>query len=145
MPSSPPCSWCSPTRNGATGPDYHPFEETYFFLEGEAEATFDGKPVVLGAGDIAWAGVGLPALLPQPWRWAAPVAGDPGAAAAAAVLLPVRSRLGLPTRGARMTQSLLIVGGTHGIGKEIARLYAGQGWSVVLTGRDGFSCQVGGQ
>jgi mannose-6-phosphate isomerase-like protein (cupin superfamily) len=43
---------------GATGPHDHPFEETYFFLEGQAEATFDGKPVVLGAGDIAWAGVG---------------------------------------------------------------------------------------
>ena len=37
-----------------------------------------------------------------------------------------------------MTQpALLIVGGTHGIGKEIARHYAKQGWSVVLTGRDG--------
>jgi NAD(P)-dependent dehydrogenase (short-subunit alcohol dehydrogenase family) len=36
-----------------------------------------------------------------------------------------------------MTQpALLIVGGTRGIGKEIARWYAGQGWSVVLTGRD---------
>ena len=46
--------------NGATGPHDHPFEETYFFLEGQAEATFDGKPVVLGAGDIAWAGVGCP-------------------------------------------------------------------------------------
>ncbi len=46
--------------DGATGPHDHPFEETYFFLEGEAEATFDGKPVVLGAGDIAWAGVGCP-------------------------------------------------------------------------------------
>ncbi len=44
--------------DGATGPHDHPFEETYYFLEGEAEATFDGKPVVLGAGDIAWAGVG---------------------------------------------------------------------------------------
>jgi NAD(P)-dependent dehydrogenase (short-subunit alcohol dehydrogenase family) len=33
--------------------------------------------------------------------------------------------------------SLLIVSGTAGIGKEIARYYAGQGWSVVLTGRDG--------
>ena len=33
--------------------------------------------------------------------------------------------------------ALLIVGGTHGIGKEIARHYAKQGWSVVLTGRDG--------
>jgi NAD(P)-dependent dehydrogenase (short-subunit alcohol dehydrogenase family) len=37
-----------------------------------------------------------------------------------------------------MTQpALLIVGGTHGMGKEIARHYAKQGWSVVLTGRDG--------
>ncbi len=36
-----------------------------------------------------------------------------------------------------MTQSsLLIVGGTHGIGTEIARHYAEQGWSVVLAGRD---------
>jgi NAD(P)-dependent dehydrogenase (short-subunit alcohol dehydrogenase family) len=31
---------------------------------------------------------------------------------------------------------LLIIGATQGIGKEIARRYAGQGWSVVLTGRD---------
>jgi len=46
--------------DGATGPHDHPFEETYFFLEGQAEATFDGEPVVLGAGDIAWAGVGCP-------------------------------------------------------------------------------------
>ena len=44
--------------DGATGPHDHPFEETYFFLEGQAEATFDGKPVVVSAGDIAWAGVG---------------------------------------------------------------------------------------
>jgi NAD(P)-dependent dehydrogenase (short-subunit alcohol dehydrogenase family) len=33
--------------------------------------------------------------------------------------------------------SLLIVSGTQGIGKELARHYAGQGWSVVLAGRDG--------
>ncbi|HEY6684465.1 MAG TPA: cupin domain-containing protein [Propionibacteriaceae bacterium] len=46
--------------DGATGPHDHPFEETYFFLQGQAEATFDGKTVVLGAGDIAWAGVGCP-------------------------------------------------------------------------------------
>jgi NAD(P)-dependent dehydrogenase (short-subunit alcohol dehydrogenase family) len=31
---------------------------------------------------------------------------------------------------------LLIIGATQGIGKEIARRYAGEGWSVVLTGRD---------
>jgi NAD(P)-dependent dehydrogenase (short-subunit alcohol dehydrogenase family) len=32
--------------------------------------------------------------------------------------------------------ALLIVSGTQGIGLEIARHYAGQGWSVVLTSRD---------
>ena len=32
--------------------------------------------------------------------------------------------------------SLLIVSGTQGIGLEIARRYAGEGWSVVLAGRD---------
>lgn len=33
--------------------------------------------------------------------------------------------------------ALLIVGGTHGIGLEIARRYAAQGWSIVVAGRDG--------
>jgi quercetin dioxygenase-like cupin family protein len=43
---------------GVAGPHDHPFEETYLFLEGEVEATFDGQPYRLGAGDVAWAGVG---------------------------------------------------------------------------------------
>ncbi|HEY7226330.1 MAG TPA: cupin domain-containing protein [Micromonosporaceae bacterium] len=36
----------------------HPFEETYLFLEGEAEAVFDGQSYHLKAGDAAWAGAG---------------------------------------------------------------------------------------
>lgn len=45
--------------------------------------------------------------------------------------------------------SLLIAGGTRGIGTEIARHYAERGWSVVLTGRDGshaksVAAEVGG-
>ena len=36
-----------------------------------------------------------------------------------------------------MTPSLLVVSGTQGIGLEIARRYAGEGWSVVVAGRDG--------
>jgi NAD(P)-dependent dehydrogenase (short-subunit alcohol dehydrogenase family) len=45
--------------------------------------------------------------------------------------------------------ALLIVGGTHGIGLEIARRYAGQGWSVVVAGRDGshaksMAAEIGG-
>jgi NAD(P)-dependent dehydrogenase (short-subunit alcohol dehydrogenase family) len=32
--------------------------------------------------------------------------------------------------------TLLLVGGTAGIGQEVCRRYAAEGWSVVLTGRD---------
>ncbi|MFI5293003.1 MAG: SDR family NAD(P)-dependent oxidoreductase [Candidatus Limnocylindrales bacterium] len=44
---------------------------------------------------------------------------------------------------------LLVVGGTSGIGLEIVRHYAGQGWSVVLTSRDAdrataIAAEVGG-
>jgi len=38
--------------------------------------------------------------------------------------------------------ALLIVGGTRGIGKEIARYYAEQGWSIVLTGRHASHAQL---
>ena len=37
----------------------------------------------------------------------------------------------MPDRG-----SVVVVGGTHGIGYEIARYYAGRGRPVVVTGRD---------
>lgn len=45
--------------------------------------------------------------------------------------------------------TMLIVGGTHGIGLEIARRYAGEGWSVVVAGRDGshaksMAAEIGG-
>jgi quercetin dioxygenase-like cupin family protein len=43
---------------GVAGPHDHPFEEVYLFLEGEAEAIFDGQTYRLGAGDAAFAGVG---------------------------------------------------------------------------------------
>jgi NAD(P)-dependent dehydrogenase (short-subunit alcohol dehydrogenase family) len=33
--------------------------------------------------------------------------------------------------------ALLVVSGTAGIGLDIARRYAGEGWSVILAGRDG--------
>ena len=44
--------------DGVAGAHDHPFEETYYFLEGQAEATFDGERYPLGPGDVAWAGVG---------------------------------------------------------------------------------------
>jgi quercetin dioxygenase-like cupin family protein len=44
--------------DGVAGSHDHPFEETYLFLEGEGEATFDGYTYRLGPGDAAFAGVG---------------------------------------------------------------------------------------
>jgi quercetin dioxygenase-like cupin family protein len=44
--------------DGVAGRHDHPFEETYLFLEGEAEAEFDGQTYRLGPGDVAFAAVG---------------------------------------------------------------------------------------
>ncbi|MGH3683327.1 MAG: cupin domain-containing protein, partial [Natronosporangium sp.] len=44
--------------DGVAGPHDHPFEESYLFLAGQAEATFDGTVYQLGPGDLAFAGVG---------------------------------------------------------------------------------------
>lgn len=59
--------------DGVAGAHDHPFEETYYFLEGRAEATLDGTRYELGPGDIAWAGVGsmhgFRNLTDGPLRW----------------------------------------------------------------------------
>jgi mannose-6-phosphate isomerase-like protein (cupin superfamily) len=43
---------------GVAGPHDHPFEETYYFLDGEGEAVFDGEVYRMRPGDVAFAGVG---------------------------------------------------------------------------------------
>ena len=43
---------------GAAHAHDHPFEEAYFFLDGEIEAELDGKAYTLRAGDVVFAGVG---------------------------------------------------------------------------------------
>jgi quercetin dioxygenase-like cupin family protein len=42
---------------GAAQAHSHPFEETYFFLEGEVQAELDGVAYTLRAGDVVFAGV----------------------------------------------------------------------------------------
>lgn len=44
--------------NGAAQVHDHPFEETYFFLDGEIEAEIDGREHTIRAGDVVFAGVG---------------------------------------------------------------------------------------
>ena len=43
---------------GAAQAHDHPFEEAYFFLDGEVEAELDGTAYRLSAGDVVFAGVG---------------------------------------------------------------------------------------
>lgn len=43
---------------GVAQPHDHPFEETYYMLEGEIDAMADGEPVALHVGDVFWTGVG---------------------------------------------------------------------------------------
>lgn len=40
------------------------------------------------------------------------------------------------------SRSVLIVGGTRGLGRELARFYADQGREVVVTGRDGAAAEA---
>jgi quercetin dioxygenase-like cupin family protein len=44
--------------NGSAQVHDHPFEETYFFLDGEIEALLDGREYTVRAGDVVFAGVG---------------------------------------------------------------------------------------
>jgi quercetin dioxygenase-like cupin family protein len=44
--------------NGAAQVHDHPFEETYFFLDGEIQGVLDGTEYMLRAGDVVFAGVG---------------------------------------------------------------------------------------
>lgn len=51
----------------------HAFEEGFFFLDGQIEASLEGSTHMLGAGDYCWSGVGSPHGLvnrsPAPVRW----------------------------------------------------------------------------
>jgi quercetin dioxygenase-like cupin family protein len=44
--------------NGAAQVHDHPFEEAYFFLDGEIDAVIEDTPYTLRAGDVVFAGVG---------------------------------------------------------------------------------------
>src|SRR5829696_692364 len=67
------------------------------------------------------------------------LAGDTGATAPLPACLPLRPGLGLSaaaTRHRRGNVITLVVGGTSGLGLEIARNRSKQGDDIVVTGRD---------
>lgn len=44
----------NPTATHSASPHYHPFEESYFLLAGQADGVLDGDGVRVGAGDLVW-------------------------------------------------------------------------------------------
>ncbi len=129
---------------GVIGGHDHPLEETYLILEGEVDATFDGESLPLGPGRRGVGGRRMRPRVREPRRGAGSMARDAVPRASCPTLVPVRARLGLPAgcdrgniEGGSMTDgAVVVVGGTSGLGKEVARHYAQADREVVITGRD---------
>ena len=123
--------------HGAAGLHDHPLEETYLILDGTVEATFDGEVYELEPGDVAWAGVGCQHSFKNgegTVRWLETQAPP----LPRRHRLPLRPGLGLPaqpTGGRRPSMRTVVIGGTSGIGLEVARARVARGDEVVLTGR----------
>ena len=131
--------------DGVAGAHDHPFEETYLFLEGEAEGTFDGEVYRLGPGDVAFAGVGCVHGFRNvgggPLRWLETQAPQPPGRHSYRFARDWDYLRGELTQGTNETEdvmagSVVVIGGTSGLGREVAAHYAAAGRDVVLTGRD---------
>ena len=132
--------------NGMAGPHDHPFEETYLILEGEVDATFDDETYRLGPGRRRVGGRRLrPRVLATPgpawsggWRRrhrSLRRAIRTGSRA-------IGSTCGGDIRGTADEEgtmaegTVVVVGGTSGLGLDLAQRYAGMGRTVVISGRD---------
>ena len=107
----------------------HPFEETYLFLEGGTDATFDGETYRSGVGTSRWAGTGCVHSLPQPGGRTATLAGDAGAATASTPLLSVCAATGITSgssREALMGDSVVIGGHVRDRAARSARCWAAE-------------------
>ena len=123
---------------GLAGRHDHPYEETYLILDEEVDAEFDGERYHLVPGDIAWAGVGCVHAFTNPGpgivRWLETQAPQPPHRhsyrfAGTGSTWPTPSR-----RKGRMRMDehmVLVVGGTHGLGWDLARHYAASGRRVA--------------
>ena len=87
-------------------PHDHPFEESYFMLEGEVDVVADGERYTLRPGDVFWTGVGCIHAFYETAGQDGAVARDVGAGPARPPLVPLRARLGVP-RGCARAQELV--------------------------------------
>ena len=80
-------------------PHDHPFEESYYMLEGEVDVVAAGDRYTLRPGDVFWTAAGCVHAFYETARRARALARDLRAGPAGSPLVPVRARLGL-SRGA---------------------------------------------
>ena len=127
--------------NANAHPHDHPLEEAYYIMFGEVEAWADDQKYLMKPGDFLWAGVGCTHAFYNRGRRQRPLARDAVAAAAGAQFLPLGARLGIRGRAAKRTRSrpmsssaasaarpsVVVIGGTGGIGHAIAEFYAKRG------------------
>ena len=72
-------------------PHDHPFEESYYMLEGEVDVVANGDRYTLRPGDVFWTGTGCVHAFYETQGTSCSVARDVGAWAAATSLLPARA------------------------------------------------------
>ena len=125
---------------GAAQAHDHPFEEAYFFLEGEIEGEIDGADVPRsGPGDVVFAGVGQRPRVLQRGHGAGPLDRDAGAAAAGSPCLPLGPRVGSDTRKEARDVGRRCSGGRRRHARRSASrsldTYAETGHEVVVTGQ----------
>ena len=123
----------------------HPFEETYFFLDGEIDRRARG-PVAHDSrrGRRLRRGRKHARVLQHRQRPGA-VDRDPGAAAAGAALVSVGRPLEALRGRSGLTMAadgcVVVIGGNRGIGREIAKHYADAGMKVVISATDASRAQ----
>ena len=118
----------------------HPFEETYFFLDGEIEAELDGEPHTIRAGDVVFAG-----RRQRRTDSSTPAAGGCAGSRPRRRNRPSGTRIDGSTTGSASRKEwtdmaadgcVVVIGGNRGIGREIAKHYADAGTKVVISATD---------
>ena len=136
--------------NANAHPHDHPLEEAYYIMHGEVEAWADDQKYLMQARRLSLGRRRVHARVLQSQQYNGPLARDSVAATAGAQLVPLGAGLGIRGRATRSQRgsvvssgasqgrapSLVVIGGTGGIGFAIAKFHADRGSNVVITGRD---------